>query len=55
MRPVPSDRVLKNKCRAVSQGGSWLEARRIEGQEAKKKKDGKSVASSFPAFQPSIF
>jgi hypothetical protein len=45
--------VLKNKHPAVSQGDYWLEARRLEGQEAKK--DRKGFASSFPASQPSIF
>jgi hypothetical protein len=49
----PPNRVLKNKHQAVSQGGYWLEARRLERQEAKK--DRKGFASSFPASQPSIF
>jgi hypothetical protein len=44
-----SNRVLKNKHQAVSQGDEWLEARRLERQEAKKK-GRKSFASSFPAF-----
>jgi hypothetical protein len=45
--------VLKNKYQAVSQGDFWLEARRLERQEAKKGRKG--FASSFPASQPSIF
>jgi hypothetical protein len=40
--------VLKNKYQAVSQGDYWLEARRLERQEAKKGING--FASSFPAF-----
>jgi hypothetical protein len=45
--------VLKNKSQTASQGGYWLEARRLERQEAKKGRKG--FASSFPASQPSIF
>jgi hypothetical protein len=48
------NRVLKNKHQAVSQGDYWLEARRLERQEAKKK-GRKGFASSFPASQPSSF
>jgi hypothetical protein len=44
---------LKNKPRAVSQGDDWLEARRLERQEAKKSRKG--FASSFPVSQRSIF
>jgi hypothetical protein len=43
--------VWKNKYQAVSQGDDWLEARRLERQEAKKRAKKFLVQAS----QPSIF
>jgi hypothetical protein len=42
------NRMLKNKYQAVSQGDYWLEARRLERQEAKKRQ--KRFCFKLPGF-----